>query len=263
MAVTYGNIATVNNTNGTVSIPKPSGLAVGNTMVAHISSSGAGATQTWSPPAGWVSLQNAGTSSGSTSYSEQTFYKVAVQADVDATTFDFNGSLGGGVQIGTIYYVVGAAGVPSYILGGVATNNTVTTTGLTPSANSLLVIIGSAGDTAATLTQASYAIVNSNPSWTERQDSYYNSNVGHAVATASRPEATATGTTTVVATPSATTVDVYYQVFIAHAPTTAFSMTASVGAFILSGLDATLTFLRPNILNVSKPTSTMTNISKP
>lgn len=265
MAVTYGGISTVNNLNGTVSVPKPSGLGLGDTMVAHIGSNGTGVAQTWSPPAGWVSLQNAFATSSPSGYSEQTFYKVATQADVDAVTFDFTGSVGGGDQIGTIYYVVGAVGVPSYVLGGVTANNTVTTAGLTPSANSILVIIGSVGDGAATLTQASYAITTSNPTWTERQDSFYGSSVkvGHAVATASRPEATATGTSTVIATPSATTADVYYQILIAHAPTTAFSMSATAGAYSLTGLDTSLTFNRPNILNIAKPTSTLINTSKP
>lgn len=265
MAVTYGNISTVSISNAVVSIPKPSGLSLGNTMVAHLGSNGTGALQTWSPPAGWSSLQNAYAASAPSGYSEQTFYKVATQADVDATTFDFSPSVGGGQQVGTIYYVVGASGVPAYVLGGVTANNTVTTTGLTPSANSLLVIIGSLGDGAATNTQASYAITTSNPSWTERQDTYYLSStgVGHAVATATRPESTATGTSTVVSTPATATTDVYYQLLIAHAPTIAFTMTADVGRFSLTGNSANLTFNRPNILNIAKPTSTMINISKP
>jgi hypothetical protein len=266
MATTYGNISTATALNTAVIITKPVGLSVDDVMVAVLTSQGAGATQTWSPPAGWDSINSTGTTSGGISGSLQYFWKKATASDVLAASFSFSGSLGGGEQRGTIFSVSGTTGsAPSTVLGVVTAANTVTTTGLTPSSNSLLVIVGIPLDaTASSVTQASYAITTSNPTWTEQLDAYSSTQLlGHAVATASRPAATATSTSTVVATPNAGTIEIYWQVLFAFAPVTAISMTADAGSYSLTGFDATLTFNRPNILNISKPTSTMINTSKP
>lgn len=266
MAVTFGNKEASLVLNSTVVITRPTGLVVGDIVFAHLSAQGASTTQTWSPPAGFISLQNSG-ATGVTTMAEQTFYKVAVQADVDATSFSFIPSSGGGNQFGTVFNVKGGlASTITYAVNNVTTNNTVTTTGLTPfSANSLLVMIGSIVDgTKLSVTQASYSIATSNPTWTEQYDNFSDTyNTGHAIASASRPEATATGVSTVIATPNSGTVDVYFQVLISISDIVNYTIDVSTGTFATTFSDISISNMRIDVNNFVKPSSGLINQTKP
>lgn len=254
-----------NGETGTNPIPvnNPGGISVGNLLIAHLSSDNSG-YQTWSPPAGFDSFY----SGYSSPLAVQTFWKVATQTDVNAYDFQFNGSLGGSHSTVTLMVFSGAKEeAPTIASAFVSANNTVTTAGLTPSANSMLVIMGTAQDLGSgTLTQASYAITTSDPSWTERNDYFLAANdMGHAFATATRPENTATGISTVVATPDGVTVDIYHQLFmaIASAEPIAYSLDVSVGAFTMTVNAATFRVFLPDITGLeSRPSSSMTNDTK-
>lgn len=247
----------------------PAGLAVGDKMVFFVSSFNATDTQTWSPPTGWVSLFNGGNTGGGSTHSWQVFWKIATADDVSApTTGSFSASSGGGTMVAVCFAVRGTdTAAPTYIANSVDDNNTVTTTGLTPpGANSLLVIIGNAVDNDSTsVSQGSYAIATSNPSWTEAFD-YSDASINEnsvSLAYAIRPEATATSTSTVVATPSTGTVDSYLQVLLAFAPSPNYSITAEGTSYALTMGEATITFIDPDVLNTAKPSTSIDNVAKP
>ncbi len=263
MAVTFGNREATTAGNINVVVSRPSGLEVGDIIFAHLSSYGVGSAQTWSPPSGFISLQNGGTST----MSEQTFYKVATQADVDGISFTFIPSSGGGNQRGTVFNVKGGlTSTIQYVVNNVTANNTVTTTGLTPfSTNTLLVMIGSIVDaTKSSITQAGYAIATSNPTWTEQYDNFTNSfQNGHAIASATRPEGTATGVSTVIATPNTGNVEIYYQILISISDVSSYSIDVDTTELVTANVDIPITNIRIDVNNLAKPSSSMINLTRP
>lgn len=233
MIATYKSYSLATSTNSTVVITKPSGLAVNDMMIAVVHSYGAGTTQVWTPPSGWTSFISTGDSGGGSGMSIQTFWKYAVSADVSATDFSFAPSAGGGRQIGTIFAITGVINqAPTFNQNHTVSGSgaSVTTTGVTPTAENLLVIFGAVtDDDVGSVSQGSYSIATSNPTWSERLDEFGISiaSVGHAFATALRPELTATSTSNITATLLGDP-DVYYQILMAFAPRLMLLSTSAV-----------------------------------
>ena len=180
-------------------VAKPSGLAVGDTMIAHIATNAEGGTGDpptgLTEPSGWTEINS---SFGGTSI--WCGWKIADSSDVAASdfTFTFTGHTAtlytkaaitrifGGRET-TIAYVENEAG---------STGTAVTVSTITPNvADSLLLFLVSAEGSSAK-TVSGYAIATSDPTWTEVYDLFYDggaAGVGVALAYGERPETTATG----------------------------------------------------------------------
>lgn len=199
MAVVVASSSTVAfSSSSSVVIPKPTGLAVSDYMFAHIIETATnGNLQTVTAPSGWTSIRVDDDGQGqSQNVRSATFFKVALAADVLATTFTFTAA-GNLENAGAILRLTGSNATAPYDSNfGSSTIATVTISQITPvQTNSLLIILGSKYDSAATT--SGYAITTSNPSWTEIYD-FAGSNANMACAVATRSQITATGNGTVV-----------------------------------------------------------------
>jgi len=168
MSVDFESVATkaFSTTDG-CTVTKPSGLAEGDLMVGHIVVEGAGSTGDLLR-SGWTSIVVF-------SDTEKTNiqYKIADSGDVAASNFTF-GTDGSHKNAGAIYRI--SSGAPTAIDAGTydttsaQTSHVFDTADITPTfANSLILFLfhtfgGTAGTTSA------YAIVTSNPTWTEAYD---------------------------------------------------------------------------------------------
>lgn len=209
MAVAYESVQTTafaTKTSGqTVVITKPTGLAVNDFLIAHLSQVvTSGSNANWDTPSGWTSLLNQNENTNNNSEARLTvFYKVADSGDVAASNFTFTTNTGACLAGGALYRVSGGASIAGTIDGIIDTTTPTFTNTLTPSlADSVmlfLVTAADAGDTTGSV--SSYAITTNNPTWTERYDFTGSEGVANgtnrqgimAGATASRPETTATG----------------------------------------------------------------------
>jgi hypothetical protein len=203
---TYQSVqsASVDDSNILV-IAKPSGLAVGDLLVAGIwADRDGGSDATISTPAGWTSEANVAIPS--TDAAIACFTKVADSSDVAASDFTFTGggSTGSMHMIGHLLHVTtygNNAGVSS--ASDITTSATLTITSFTPSpaiAEALYVVFAGRSyiSTAPQVTAVSMAT--SNPTWTERAEVAVNGSTTDstfAVYTANRTQTTATGNFTV------------------------------------------------------------------
>lgn len=203
MAVAYATSASQagENTN-TLTITKPASLATGDLMVAFVLNRGSAA---WDTPSGW-------TAKGATSISNNRgamFVKVATAGDVAASDFSFTFSGGGTSEsVGWIMRLTGTFTDTNNITAFTSATDAspdsgdifVFTTSLTPIANAFLVIgCGSEASVAANTTAATASVATSNPTWTERvfQGQGNGDDIVCTGLTASRPESTDIGNTTV------------------------------------------------------------------
>ena len=179
-----------------ITITKPTGLAAGDLMVAAIHVTG---SETVTTPAGWTQI--IAQSHGGQAQTLTTLRKTADSGDAAASDFTFN--LSGTQQVaGILFRITGQAG--NTIIAA-SDNDTLTNDGtgtfsggVTPTeASSLLIFcIGiDQGNQAGDIT--GYAVVTSNPSWTEAFETERNLTDGNnyifAVAYAIRTQITATG----------------------------------------------------------------------
>lgn len=180
------------NTGSGVSlaITKPSGLAVGDLMLAQFTVSSAAATIT--PPSGFVSTQ-ANTASGSPDIKSEIFWKIADSGDVAASDFTFSQDQGSQTMKGGILRITGhktSAPITTDSGQGNTSSATVTAPTVTPTtANSLIVFFttNDSGGTAST-----YALATSSPSFSEQYD-LDGGAIGASCATGTRSQVTATG----------------------------------------------------------------------
>lgn len=197
MAVTFGDIATADaeNSAGSLTIPKPTGLAEGNLMIAFLG--GLNTTTSWTLT-GWTEVTSSSSTDflGSVDGVHTVLAKIATSSDVSASNFTFS-SAGADEARGTLVYLESSAdGFTISIIqdrhefdSGFASSS-----GVTPLSPDCFLLFGLfiSSDTEA----SGYAIATDNPTWTERTDRTtdgWAQNVGQALATAPRPEATATG----------------------------------------------------------------------
>jgi len=200
MAVTFGTIGTFSSASNvtTTAITKPSGLAVGDLMFAAIHLRGTSVTTT--PPAGWTEIFD---TSARTSSSGSLYRKVADAGDVAASVFNFTHASNQSKAI--CWYVhpdtsiVTASLVNSTVFTWDTSRTSVSESGITPSINSMLMMLIMSQDTTPSVgdtTTSTYAIATSNPAWTEQYDdseTFTGDEFHTALATATRPENTATG----------------------------------------------------------------------
>lgn len=186
--------------NSDVTITKPSGVAVGDLLVAHILMDGVGLS---SSPSGWTQEYATNLPIGGTSY---IYSKVADSADVSATNYTWVTGVGSAKTGGSITRVSGGVST-SPITSKNSATSTATGTGpisysitVTPSlANSLLLFfIGYVATAGITSHSASgYAITTDNPTWTEAYDINDADKVQMSMAYATRSATTATGNASV------------------------------------------------------------------
>lgn len=170
-------------------ITKPTGLAAGDLMVAHLVLGDA--TATYATPSGWTV---AGTAQRSNVTYQTIMYKIADSADAAATDFTF--TIGTSEpRAGAILRISGFNPVqPIDSIYSGAAENTVSpsfATGLTPTHASSLLIMFTSNNVGRNV--SSQAIATSNPSWTEAYDMTDGSFGGFACAYATRTEVTALG----------------------------------------------------------------------
>lgn len=134
-------------------LTKPTGLAVGDTMIAIVVAETA---TNLASPAGWTLI---GAAELATYAKTKSFYKVADSSDVSASNFTFTGT---DIRGGILYRISGAA--PANIIFGAGTP---------PSSSSVIISYFFAGDNAArTVTWSSYTVTGGDsPTFTERLDS--------------------------------------------------------------------------------------------
>ncbi len=191
MANAYHSIATTDFNEvspGTLTITKPTGLAVNDTMIANIVWDSNDATAP-TLPSGWTQLFHDSTATKSAGA-----YKVADSGDVAASNFVF--TLAGTVNAsgGSIMRWSGVGLVQAGTMDreNSSTNAPVFTTGITPNTAGTGIIF--AYHSPYTHTVSTYAIATDNPSWTEIADEQNVSpDLTMSLAYAIRTEVTATG----------------------------------------------------------------------
>ena len=202
MAV-YQSVQTTTPAAGTsVVITKPTSLAVGDIMVAHIAHSGTNSTI--NTPTGWTDIAD---TSFSANFRAKVLFKVVDAGDVAASNFTFTGNGTGGPYIGgAILRINGSGlslvndGVGSSAWSGTSANLAI---GITATRASDLYLIFTTNNSAGSQNISGYAIATSNPSWTEA----YEVNTGarsFSGAYATRAQITATGNVSFNAAVSAT-----------------------------------------------------------
>lgn len=197
MTVAYGSVSSATKSHGggsdTLTITKPTGLAVGDFMIAGLFVNGSNADFDLT---GWTSLID---SSQASNYGLNVLWKIADSADVAATNFSFQESANAGDGMaGFIVRITGSFTDADNLIASAAINNSAIsshtfTPGITPNVVNTLLLMGS-GITG-TETQSAYAVANNNPTWTERVDVSINttSDAGISLATASLSAIGATG----------------------------------------------------------------------
>ena len=174
-----------------VTINAPSGLAVGDLMVAVISERDSGTTCT--PPSGWTTLLETKTPTPSVA----SYYKVATSGDVSAGNFTFSFSGAGATTTnGCILRITGYNAtnpITQYAAAQTSGANPSFANTITPATTGSLLIMGIG--TESSTGSSNYAIVTSNPTWTQIV-----SNSLFAVAYATRTQTTATGNSSITNT---------------------------------------------------------------
>jgi hypothetical protein len=185
-----------------ITLTKPTGVAVGDLLVAVISRD-IGDFGTDTPPSGWTILR---TDQNSGAHYVSIYYKIATSTEVAASDFTFVNAVTLSPNMaaaGIIFRITGhSPGTPIWASAAdVSIDNTAApsfSNSITPAiANSMLFIVASGYDNNNAI--GGYAIATSNPSWTEVLDQTANpgTNMSLSIATATRPEVTATGNSSV------------------------------------------------------------------
>jgi hypothetical protein len=199
------------STSSSGTLTKPTGLAVGDLMVAVLFSTGPQADQApaaWNTLSGWTALGSASDTIANGLASVSVQAKIAEASDVAASDFTFTG---GSVQHKTQLFRITSIGEFSGAISGLivsdfdsdASGATPTTFsgGVDPNfANSLLILGAIQNTTAQSITLSSPAVTNSNPATWTTEDSGGGGDVGFIVASATFAPATVTGNYKVTST---------------------------------------------------------------
>jgi PKD repeat protein len=209
----YGSSPGVNGTSCV--ILKPAGLTVGDLMIAQVVGSDPNYTSggdlgTFTAPSGWASIRQdnkpIGAGSGGIGLASALFWKIAVQADVDATSFTFTATNATSNRGAITAWYGQDPTTPINANNGQGNgppSTTVTSPGITPVANCMILLFCGIYDNNA---QSNYAIATNNPSpWAEAYDlnSDLTYDLGLSVGYATRPQTTATGNGTATTSGSA------------------------------------------------------------
>jgi hypothetical protein len=185
------------SSGSTYAIAKPASTVDGQLLIAHIVNEQVGSpavTDTVSL-AGWTQIRTDTSSGHTTDVRVTTLWKRA-SSEPSSYTFNFSGSTS--ACIGALV-VVDAAGTSFQSNGANGAGSSLSSSGITPVANSLLMILTG---TVSNVSMSAQAIVTSNPSWTEYYDFQDATPIGISMAYAIRAAATATGNATATASGS-------------------------------------------------------------
>lgn len=220
----------------TLTITKPSGLAVGDLMICHYTINDA--TDTVNTFTGWTHEVNNVVVGGNVKTG--LWYKIADSGDVAASNFTF-GATGTAILGGAILRIDGFVttgllndnGAQQVNSPGATYANTVTPT----AANPLMLLFVAANENIAA---SNYAIVTSNPTWSEQYN--FGSAAGQrmACASASRPQSTATGNSAADWTGGTAGID-SYGIQVAIDSFVSVTVTGSTGSLVLNGNSGTVT----------------------
>lgn len=238
MAVAYESVQTTAFASaGDITITKPTGLSVGDIMVAYITIPDNFVAPV-TAPSGWSTLD-----SEDGVGAVYIFHKIADSSDVSASNFTFN--LSGSYKVGgSITRISGGGYVAT---GGIGDDNSGDTsiaisTPLTPPVSDSILLMffsgSGSGDTGRSI--SGYAITNDNPTWTEAydfQDTTGNDSV-MSMAYASRPEITSTGNFSATASSS---MALFRGALVIISPTTSQTVVGSTGILTLAGNAGTVT----------------------
>lgn len=190
MAVAFRSQSTTSFANATTSVvTKPTGLAVGDLMIAQFSADST--AYTYTPASGFTLID---TITGGANRMSKIYYKVADSSDVAASNFTFTISSSGNCSANIMAF--SGASVPQPIFSNskvVDSSSVLSIPSINVLANSIIVqcMVTASGGTASA---SGYAIATSNPSWTEAYDINVSTVMSHASAySAVRSASTATG----------------------------------------------------------------------
>ena len=226
--------------SGSLVITKPSGVVSGDLLVAVLMNGG---SATISAPAGWTAIREDTEINGT---NQRIFYKVAGGSEGADYTFTASQNL-----TGVIFRIDGQAASSPINANGPST-------GITPSIeNCMLLICASAKGTSGAADVSGYAIATSNPTWTEKfNDGDFNSTI-LGVASATRPQTTATGNISVSFSSGFGNISAI--IAIAPFPPPVQTLQLTVGSFTLTGISISL--FRHLIAALSKGTFLLTGQS--
>lgn len=281
MAIVYQSVQSASSTDASLTITKPTSLAVGDTLFAGIyfsdDRSGSGGINT---PSGWTLLST--TNTGSPTHEVlAVFVKEADSSDVAASNFTFSRS-----GADTVYHMIGhLLRITDFgILAGSTTatdnssTNTITATTFTPTrANTLFIAFLANATSSSPVGNTSVALATNDPAWTEQAETQVSDtsrNSTLSVYTATRTESTATGTIT--GTIAATVPFIHMHAYsLSSQIDGSINPTTYVNAYAYNPLNPSAT-LDANVedpitatsgspaqwTNTSKPTTTWTNTDK-
>lgn len=211
MAIAVQSVSSSNNNGASITtllIDKPTGLLLGELMVAFLAGAG-GSAATFSL-SGWTAYSSGTFSTIGTGVAGTVLFKEADSGDVAASDFTFTASSVQTNLEGVIMRITGGHTTTPFTTSATTGNNTgnnpTFASTITPTkANSLIVQCIAGYNWTSGL--SGYAIVTSDPTWTERVDLYDNSKgtkLVFALATGPRVQTTATGNASVTATQDGT-----------------------------------------------------------
>lgn len=247
MAVVFESIASaaVNaSSSNNITINKPTGLAVGDLMIAIVGGPNDYSVNTKS---GWTGLTQAQSVEGN-QLTAKAQWKIADAADVAASTFVFSTNTGSGLT-GCILRFSGHNPSAPINAENAVHNNTNTTTpsiacGITPAVANCMILASIWQAEGSTTTASGYAVATDSPTLTERLDQAgtvagTSRGMSMHVATGERAATSATGNLSATMSNSG---DRFVGILIAIAPLTStdYPMTAALGTFTLTGIAASL-----------------------
>lgn len=276
-AVTYQSSQTADGTTSVV-VTKPTSLAVGDLMLGQVAArDNSGGSVSITPPSGWSVLTTESDSGNGIRF--ETYYKVATSGDVAASNFTWTAT-GAEGMVGAISRFTNPSSTTPIdqsqdSLGSGAGYTSLS--GITPTKAAGTMVIFAFYLATTSGTTSTYAIATNNPTWTEAYDLNINpdvnARVGISMAYAHRPELTATGSVSAVASVGLTRSTLAIVNLPAEDLTFASVTTTAFGAGIRTVIDqiATVTssLLAPTVTeieniwsNVSKNVSSWVNQSK-
>lgn len=187
MAVTYESVQSATGSGTSITVTKPTGLAVGDVMVFIWSTNNTPGSVT---ATGWSVLTSVGPHSASDNYMNA-YYKIADSSDTAAS--DFTHTINNSRPwVGAILRLSDCS-ADFVATVGTSTNDSTPTYsgGITPDAADSLFIMAISVD-GSTNTSA-YSLTTDNPTWTERVDTVSGSSPMLSIATATRSAVTASG----------------------------------------------------------------------
>lgn len=214
-----------------VTISKPSGVIDGELLIAIIAFQSGKSVST---PSGWTLKQNSGAQ-----VEISVYWKIASS---EPASWLWQFTTGTGNIGGVVLRVSGNKSTPADQSAAGSFANTATPSvanTITPSAANSLLVMAIAAKDFSSAGASGYAIATSNPSWTERAD-IANANFSLAVATAVRPEVTATGNSSAILTGANTDGDIILASFLVEpnvtvSPTVVSSLSSIPALSIIGG----------------------------